>query len=101
MASTMPEATVLERNTALFHAGASTILGVLREQAAASVMLIGHNPGFADFANRIVVHPPKHDRFNDFPTAATAVIEFERESWAQIRWGSGRILDFVVPRELK
>ena len=101
MASAMPEATVLEHNTALFHAGAGTILEVLREQAAARVMLIGHNPGFADFANRLVVQPPRHDRFNDYPTAATAVIEFERESWAQVRWGSGRILDFVVPRELK
>ncbi|MDE0522292.1 MAG: histidine phosphatase family protein [Boseongicola sp.] len=101
MASTMPEATLLEPDTALFHAGASTILGVLREQAAAKVMLIGHNPGFADFANRIVVQPPEHDRFNDYPTAATAVIEFKRESWAQVGWRSGRILDFVVPRELK
>lgn len=101
MASTMPEGTVLDRNTALFHAGAGTILGVLREQAAAKVMLIGHNPGFAEFASRIAVQPPKHDRFNDYPTAATAVIEFEGESWARLRWGSGRILDFVVPRDLK
>ena len=101
MASTMPEATVLERDTALFHAGASTILGVLREQAAARVMLIGHNPGFADFANRIVLQPPRHDRFNDYPTAATTVIEFDRESWALVRWGSGKVQDFVVPRDLK
>ena len=101
MASAMPEATVLEHDTALFHAGASTILGVLRQQTAARVMLIGHNPGFADFANRIVVQPPNHDRFDDYPTAATAVIAFEGQSWAQARWGSGRILDFVVPRDLK
>ncbi len=100
MASAMPDATVLERNTALFHAGASTILAVLCEQAAAKVMLIGHNPGFADFANRIVAHPPRHDRFSDYPTAATAVIGFEGESWTQARWGRGRILDFVVPRDL-
>ncbi|MXX87874.1 MAG: histidine phosphatase family protein [Boseongicola sp. SB0677_bin_26] len=101
MASAMPEAAVLERNTALFHASASTILGVLRAQAAPRVMLIGHNPGFADFANRIVAQPPRHDRFHDYPTAATAVIEFDAESWALVRWGSGRVLDFVVPRELK
>lgn len=100
MASAMPETIVLERNTALFHAGASTILGVLHEQAAARIMLIGHNPGFADFANRIVVQPPRHDRFHDYPTAATAVIEFEAESWARVRWGSGKVQDFVVPREL-
>lgn len=101
MAPAMPEATVLERNTALFHASAGTILGVLRAQAAPRVMLIGHNPGFADFANRIVAQPPRHDRFHDFPTAATAVIEFDAESWALVRWDSGKVLDFVVPRELK
>ncbi|MXW87246.1 MAG: histidine phosphatase family protein [Boseongicola sp. SB0667_bin_21] len=100
MAPAMPEAAVLERNTALFHAGASTILGVLHEQAAARIMLIGHNPGFADFANRVVVRPPGHDRFSDYPTAATAVIEFEGASWARVRWRSGSILDFVVPRDL-
>ncbi len=100
MASAMPEAAVLERNTALFHAGASTVLGVLREQTAARIMLIGHNPGFADFASRIVVQPPRHDRFSDYPTAATAVIEFKADSWSQARWRSGRILDFVVPRDL-
>ena len=97
----MPEATVLERNTALFHAGASTILEVLHAQAAARIMLIGHNPGFADFANRIVAQPPKHDRFHDYPTAATAVMEFDAESWALVRWGSGKVRDFVVPRELE
>lgn len=100
MALAMPETTVLDQDRALFHAGASTILEVLRKQAAARIMLIGHNPGFADFANRVVVQPPGHDRFNDYPTAATAVIEFEGASWAQVGWRSGRILGFVVPRDL-
>ncbi|MXY32958.1 MAG: histidine phosphatase family protein [Boseongicola sp. SB0676_bin_33] len=100
MAPAMPESTVLDRDRALFHAGASTILGVLRKQAAARIMLIGHNPGFADFASRVVVRPPGHDRFSDYPTAATAVIDFKVASWAHVRWGSGRVQDFVVPRDL-
>ncbi len=99
MARAMPEA-VLNRDKALYHASAGTILGVLRAQAAARIMLIGHNPGFADFAHRIVAQPPAHDRFSDYPTAATTVIGFEGESWAHVRWGSGRVLAFVVPRDL-
>jgi len=100
MAPEMPADTVMRGEPGLYHASAETMLKVLRTARAATVMMIGHNPGIADFAARIVLSPAAHDRFSDYPTAATTVIEFPSESWEAVDWGTGRIKDFVIPREL-
>jgi phosphohistidine phosphatase len=100
MADAMPETATMESVPALYHASADTILRVLRSQTAPTVMTIGHNPGIGAFARRIVVEPPDHPRFSDYPTAATAVIRFSAASWRDIDWGTGEVLDFAVPRDL-
>ena len=84
----------------LYHAGPEVMMDVLRGQEAASVLMLGHNPGIADFAARLVVQPPPHPRFDDYPTCATAVIRFDVAHWTDIGWRSGEVLDFVVPREV-
>jgi phosphohistidine phosphatase len=100
MANTMPADTVMRSEPALFHAGADTMLNVLRGAGRPTVMLIGHNPGIADFAARLAAAPPDHSRFRDYPTGATAIMTFEVDGWAKVGWGSGRVADFVVPRDL-
>lgn len=65
-----------------------------------SVLMLGHNPGIAEFANRIVRQPPVHARFHDYPTCATTVVRFDIDAWADIQWRSGTVLGFVIPREL-
>ena len=85
----------------LYHAGAETMLDVLRTAGnAPTVLMLGHNPGIAGFANMAVRHPPRHDRFRDYPTAATTVIDFDESDWRQIDWGTGTVADFTVPRDL-
>lgn len=84
----------------LYHAEAEVILDQLRAQSAPRVMLIGHNPGIGDCAQRIVATPPAHPRFADYPTCATLVAEFPGDDWAAIDWWSGRVVDFIVPRDL-
>lgn len=84
----------------LYHADCDTILDVLREASARNVGLVGHNPGLAAFAQRIVVAAPAHPRFVDYPTGATTIITFAASRWADIGWRSGQVAEFVVPREL-
>jgi len=100
IASRLPKVAQMRSSPALFHAGSATILGVLHGATGPTTMLIGHNPGFAEFAGQIVRRPPDHPRFADYPTCATAVIRFEADSWVNIDWGQGEVMDFVVPREL-
>ncbi len=92
-----PDAQLVPR---LYHADPDTILSVLRTAAGQHVCIVGHNPGLAGFAERIVARPPDHPRFADYPTGATTVMTFPAESWTQVGWHSGEVEGFVVPREL-
>ncbi|UWQ28351.1 MULTISPECIES: histidine phosphatase family protein [unclassified Leisingera] len=84
----------------LYHANSEMMFKVLIEAEQPRVMLIGHNPGIAAFAHSIVSSPPDHSRFDDYPTGATLVAEFDISSWKDLSWSSGKAVDFAVPREL-
>lgn len=84
----------------LYQAGPETLLSELHGATGGTVMVIGHNPGIADFAHALVHDRPMHDRFDDYPTAATAVIDFALPGWADAAPGSGAIRDFVTPDDL-
>ncbi len=101
MVGAMPETAVMVSEPALYMASAESILKVLKVRKERTVMLICHNPGIASFAGRIVMEPPDHPRFADYPTAAIAIIEFDADEWGSVVWGSGRVTDFTVPRDLR
>lgn len=84
----------------LYHANTELMLKVLQEVETPKVMILGHNPGIASFAHQLVVRPANHHRFDDFPTGATAVIDFKIKTWDKVSWSSGKVRDFIVPREL-
>lgn len=85
---------------ALYHAGASQMLEVLRGAQGACVLVLGHNPGIAEFAERLVSTRPSHPRFFDYPTGATTIIDFDVACWKDVEFGKGTVRDFMIPREL-
>lgn len=85
---------------ALYHAAPQSMLEALAGATRPSVLMVAHNPGIAFLAEALVAQPPDHGRFADYPTGATLVVEFPAEAWDQVRPGSGRVLDFAVPRDL-
>ena len=86
----------------LYHAGPETMLAVLRNVPdVAGVLMLGHQPGIGEFARRLLAEPADDPDFAKYPTAATAVIDFDSDAWAATDWGSGRLTDFVVPRVLE
>ena len=100
VAPALPGAPVLELKPALYHAGPDVMLAVLRHARADTVMMIGHNPGIADFAARLVAHPPLSSEFDRFPTGATLVVDFAVDRWDQAGFGLGTTVDFIVPKEI-
>ncbi len=86
---------------ALYHAGPDVMLAVLRGAKAPVVMMLGHNPGIAEFAQRLLAQPPVDPEFQRYPTGATAVVTFEQTSWDQVAFGTGALLDFLAPRSLE
>ncbi|MBY5931413.1 histidine phosphatase family protein [Tateyamaria omphalii] len=85
---------------ALYHAGPEMMMEVLQGQSAETVLMLGHNPGIADFADRIVAQPPRHPRFADYPTCAATVIRFDTDTWNDIGWREAQPIDFAIPREV-
>ena len=81
----------------LYLAEAGDMLNVLRQATGSVVLMIGHNPGICELAHRLVGDPPDHIRFEDYPTGATLVVDFDTD-WPDIT--TGTVTAFVIPREL-
>ncbi|EEE38986.1 phosphoglycerate mutase family protein [Rhodobacteraceae bacterium KLH11] len=84
----------------LYLADPEDMLTILSSATEPTVLMLGHNPGIAEFASRIVRTPPHYQRFHDYPTCATTVIRFRITDWAEIDWHSGEVLGFTIPRAL-
>lgn len=87
----------LRLEKALYHASPDAMLQILRTATMPTVMMIGHNPGIAEFAAMLPARPPLTPEFRRFPTAATLVVDFHADSWAEVRPGQGSTLDFARP----
>lgn len=84
----------------LYLSGEEQMLEVLQQATGTCVMMIAHNPGSAFLAEALAFNPPDDGDFQRYPTAATTIFEFEVESWDQVTWKSGNVIDFIVPRDL-
>lgn len=89
-----------ELKSALYHAGPDVMMVVLQKAKGDVVMMLGHNPGIAEFAHRLVAKTPISPEFRKYPTGATLVVDFDITDWAEARFGQGATVDFIVPREI-
>ncbi|MEM9710517.1 MAG: histidine phosphatase family protein [Pseudomonadota bacterium] len=100
MAAALPATASMRSDPMLYHAASEAMLVVLRNAFQPTTMLIGHNPGITEFAHRLAGATYPHDRYGDFPTAATAIITFGAETWREIVWSDGTVTDFAVPGDV-
>jgi phosphohistidine phosphatase len=100
IAPALPGTPVLELKPALYHAGPDVMLAVLRHAKGDTVMMIGHNPGIAEFAGRLVAKAVPNPDFARYPTGATLVVDFLADDWPDVAFGQGAVVDFVIPREI-
>ncbi|MGB3178472.1 MAG: histidine phosphatase family protein [Albidovulum sp.] len=82
---------------ALYHASADVMMKHLKRAKGDCVMMIGHNPGIAEFAALLPARAPIDPDFRRYPTAATLVVDFEVANWDDIAPETGSVLDFFVP----
>lgn len=74
-----------------------------RGGGAPSLMVIGHNPGLEELAERLVGKGRielRTDLARKFPTGALAAIGFDIHDWREIAPGAGTLEHFVVPAQL-
>lgn len=100
IAPALPGTPMLELKPALYHAGPDVMLAVLRHAKADTVMMIGHNPGIAEFARKLVAREPNNPEFHRYPTGATLVCDFSIDIWDDAAFGQATTVDFIVPSEI-
>lgn len=84
----------------LYLASEDQMLGALHKAKGVTVMMVTHNPGTAYLAEGLAQTAPDIGAFSRYPTAATTVFDFDTDSWNKISWNSGKVIDFITPRDL-
>ena len=90
----------------LYLGAPSRLLEAVRRapDAAACVLLVGHNPGMEHLAMALAGPRSKPKALaklgSKFPTAALAEIEFDAAAWADVAHGEGRLKRLVWPKDL-
>jgi phosphohistidine phosphatase len=99
----------IEYRDNLYLADAGKILAAIRAAPASvsSLMMVGHNPGMEDCATTLAREPvrrkerARHEALEEkFPTCALAILDFDIGRWRDVVPSSGRLVDFVRPRDL-
>lgn len=87
-----------ETHESLYHASAEAMLKVARgaPDAAGTALLLAHQPGIEDFADRLL----DGERVDGFPTAKIAIVEFARASWRDLAFGAGALVAEAAPKTL-
>ncbi len=83
----------------LYLATQDEIFGALQRVIGDVVLMLGHNPGIAIAASQFVDCAPDHPRFDDYPSGATLVVDFDIGEWDAVAWQSGRVADFFTPHD--
>jgi len=82
----------------LYLASAPDMLTVVRELGGkvGHLMVLGHNPGITDFANRLSAG----EQIDNMPTCAVFTASFDLDDWSELDWGQGHEEDFDYPRNV-
>jgi phosphohistidine phosphatase len=101
-ARTFPSAPPVDYDDRIYDATPQAILQVLRLASpdVATLLVVGHNPGLQELVSLLIATGDRAalEQFEDFPTAALAVIGFDAETWAGLSPHSGRLERFVTPK---
>lgn len=99
----------IEYRDNLYLAPAAKIVAAVRgaPPAVKSLMIVGHNPGLEECATRLAREPvrrkerARHEALEEkFPTSALAILDFDVSRWRDVEEGSGKLVDFVRPKDL-
>ena len=99
----------IEYRDALYLAEPAKILAAVRGAPASvsALMVVGHNPGMEALAALLAREPvrrkerARHEALEEkFPTCALAIMDFDAGRWRDVAPGTGKLVDFVRPKDL-
>ncbi|MBX2967599.1 MAG: histidine phosphatase family protein [Cyclobacteriaceae bacterium] len=79
----------------LYHADEEAILEIVKnlKEPDNVIILFGHNPGFTDFANRLM-----NIRIDNVPTCGVVACKLPVKEWKAVTWGLGQFMFFDFPK---
>jgi phosphohistidine phosphatase len=101
--SSLGKSSAVELVPALYAASETKLLEQLQAlpESIGSVMLVGHNPGLHDLARVLASRPADLRKVEEgFPTGALVTLVVDSKSWAALKPGNAKLVDYVVPRQL-
>ncbi len=99
----------IEYRDNLYLADAARIIAAVRGAPAnvSSLMIVGHNPGLEICATQLAREPvrrrerTRYEALEEkFPTCALAILDFDVGRWRDVEPGTGKLVDFVRPKDL-
>lgn len=89
----------LQWTESLYFQGTEAYLDAIRNAGSGLnvVMTVGHNPMTEDFISKL----SGRELWKKVPTAAVACFESDAASWKDFTYGSCRLKQFAVPKELR
>ena len=105
VAPMLPSRPAVRFEPRIYEAGADRLLDVVQEIEGdvRALLLIGHNPGFADLATELTGHGDRYAAARiaqKYPTCGLAVLDFAVENWRDVAARGGRLDRFVTPASL-
>ncbi|RPE63311.1 phosphohistidine phosphatase [Pacificibacter maritimus] len=83
---------------ALYLASCDVLLQTLQRATGNCVLLLAHNPGIGELANRLIKFPAPHSDFVHYPTCATAVFDIAAPRWSDVALGENILQNFWTPQ---
>ncbi len=82
----------------VYHASPTELLKVLREldESHGSAIIFGHVPGVHELTRTLC----RDTEIPHFPTCAASLIELDIDYWGEIDAACGRLVEFLVPKQL-
>jgi phosphohistidine phosphatase len=86
----------VQQDERLYLASPKDMLAVIRElgERARHLMVVGHNPGITEFADRI----SSERGVDNMPTCAVYTLQFEIAAWSELEWDSGVDAELDYPK---
>jgi phosphohistidine phosphatase len=86
----------VQQDERLYLASPKDMLAVIRElgERAHHLMVVGHNPGITEFADRI----SSERSVDNLPTCAVYSLQFAIAAWSELQWDSGVDAELAYPK---
>jgi phosphohistidine phosphatase len=83
---------------AIYEAGLSTLAALTRglDDKSEQVVLVGHNPGLTELAEYL-----SGEMFGNIPTGGAVGLEFDVDSWSDLKRGAGQVLFADFPKDAR